>query len=428
MASVRQILHIDMNAFYAACHSANDPRQYAHRPIAVAGNPETRHGVIVTASYEARARGVRTTMTVPQALRICPELILIRPDFSLYRSYSRKVFDIVRRFTPLVEIVSIDECYADVTGSRQFGDSVQIANTIQDTILEELKLPCSIGVADCKFFAKMGSNLKKPLGIIYIGQDNFRRVLWPLPVGEMHGVGEQTAKKLWSMNIRTIGQLAACDANRLRTAFGVRGVFLKAMACGQDERAVSNERKPAKSVGHSVTLPEDVATLEALQRILLNLADQVGRRARKHQAVGRSVAITIRYANRNTITRRTTMPYATDLTEHIYQYAKMLLQSNWQMNRPVRLLGVALCDLAAKDTAKTSIQTELFGADDLKAEFTHMQKLKKLTKVTDTLRNRFGEDIIIRGRMLEPDVSNALRNHRTRGTSLQTDQLFEKEE
>ncbi|WAH37928.1 DNA polymerase IV [Alicyclobacillus dauci] len=428
MTEGRRILHIDMNAFYASCHAAEEPDKYAGRPTAVAGSPETRHGIIVTASYEARAKGVETTMTVMQAKRICPDLLFIQPDFALYRTYARKVFDIVGQFTPLVEVVSIDECYADVTGSRLFGTGIEIAKAIQKTIRDELRLPCSIGVADCKFFAKMGSNLKKPMGISIVDKSNFREILWPMNVSDMHGVGEKTAAKLHSLGIRTIRQLAEGNDRTIERAFGLRGLELKAYANGRDDRPVTAERAPAKSIGHSITLPQDAKSFEALQRVLLNLADQVGRRTRKHGVVGRVLTLTIRYANLETFTRRITLPVHTDLTEHIYQTAQSLLQSNWREGHAIRLVGITLSEFQQKNpTSSMSVQTSLFNAPEEEAKFTLTKRLEKLTAVTDALRNRFGEDIVVRGRMLQPDDSNALRNHRSRGTSLQTDQLYDKE-
>ncbi|GEO27445.1 DNA polymerase IV 1 [Alicyclobacillus acidoterrestris] len=428
MLSTRQILHVDMNAFYASCHAAEEPNKYANRPVAVAGSPETRHGIVVTASYEARRRGVKTTMTVQEALRVCNDLIFIPPDFALYRKYARRVFDIVRRFTPLVEIVSIDECYADVTGSRQFGDGLTIAKTIQDTIRDELQLPCSIGVANSKFFAKMGSNLKKPMGISHISSSNFQTILWPMSVEEIHGVGDKTAAKLQSIGIRTIGQFALASDSLIMHLLGVRGLELKRFVNGEDDRPVSPNPAPAKSIGHSITLPNDVTDMETLRRVLLNLSDQIGRRMRKHQVIGRVLTLTIRYENRETVTRRKLLDYRTDLTEHIYQHAQTLLQSNWQVKRPIRLIGISMSDFSEKDnSSEVALQTDLFQLTKQQAEFEHDAKLEKLTRVTDALRNRFGENILVKGRMLQPDNSNVLRDHRSRGTSLQKDRLFEEE-
>lgn len=428
MEDRRSILHVDMNAFYASCHAADNPDAYRGKPIAVAGSPETRHGIVVTASYEARRRGVRTTMNVAQALKHCPELVLIPPDFNLYRAYAREVFDIVRRFTPLVEIVSIDECYADVTGSRQFGTANEIAILIQSSLRDELELPCSIGVSYTKFFSKMASNFHKPMGITEVHEGNFQDLIWPLDIGEMHGVGEKSAARLRQMGIRTIGALAVTETSRLERALGSRGVELKAYASGIDNRPVVAERPPVKSIGHSITLPSDTASIENMRRTLLNLSDQVGRRLRKQAKFGRVVTLTIRDHRMNTVTRRHTFQSATNLTEDIYREALILLQSNWKSGRPVRLLGVTVSDLV-DDTAASAgaLQKSLFDDGAEVDEFERKARLQRLTQVTDALRNRFGENSVIRGRMLEQDNSNALRDHKTRGTSLQKDRLYEDE-
>lgn len=425
MGGEPQILHIDMNAFYASCHAADDD-SYAGKPIAVAGSQELRHGIIVTASYEARAFGVKTAMTVYEARKLCPNLIFIQPDFTVYRTYAKKVFDIVRRFTPLVEIVSIDECYADVTGSTQFGDSLKIATRIQETIRDELKLPSSIGISKCKFFAKMASDLKKPMGITQIDENNLRTRLWPLPVEEIHGVGKKTAEKLKALDIRTMGDVAHASDELLAWALGTRGRDLKQYVIGHDERAVTPERDRPKSIGHSITLPTDVRTLEPLTRVLLNLSDQVGRRLRKQGLVGRSLVLTIRFSNLETIQRRMTMPAHTDLTEPIYEGATELLTTHWKARRPIRLIGITVSDLSTiEEEVETGVQLGLFDAREQEDEYQHLKRLRRLTETTDHLRDKFGENIVVRATMLQSDKSNALRDHRARGTSLQKDQLYD---
>ncbi len=279
----RQILHMDMNAFYCSCHAAEEPALYSGKSTAVAGSPETRHGVVVTASYEARRRGVRATMTVPEALRADPSLILIPPDFSLYRKYSKAVFEIVGRYTPDIEIYSIDECFADVTHSRLFGSAEEIAAAIQSSIETELHLPCSIGVAPNKFLAKMASDMRKPRGLTVLRREDIAERLWPLPVEAMFGIGASTASQLRARQIHTIGELAQADRDRLAKWFGKRGLELHDHANGRDNSPVSAVVETAKSIGHSITLPADEQQQDALQTVLLNLSDQVGRRLRRHQ-------------------------------------------------------------------------------------------------------------------------------------------------
>ncbi|MCL6626982.1 MAG: DNA polymerase IV [Alicyclobacillus shizuokensis] len=429
----RDILHIDMNAFYCSCHAAADPHRYRGKPTAVAGSPETRHGVVVTASYEARRFGVRATMTVPQAVRVCPSLILIEPDFSLYRAYSREVMRIVREYTPLVEVFSIDECFADVGGSGQFGSPTEIARTIQRRLQRELGLPCSVGIGSNKFLAKMASDRKKPMGITEIRSAHLRDRLWPLSVDEMLGVGRRTAQRLKEMGLATIGDVAASRPHVLERRFGKRGVELWRLSNGIDDRPVIPVRPPNKSIGHSITLPQDATDREEVQTILLNLSDRVGRRLRRHGAVGRAVQVTIRYATRETITRVMTLERPTDVTEDVYAAACTLVRAHWQPFRPIRLLGVSVQQLAYPGEA-TPVQLRLFPeAESAWAPRGFLQsdsvvqstsrRWKRLDRVMDRLRDKYGEDIILRGRMLAAHASGELRNERTRGTSLQKDVL-----
>ncbi|WP_273365110.1 DNA polymerase IV [Alicyclobacillus herbarius] len=423
----RDILHIDMNAFYCSCHAAADPARYRGKPTAVAGSPETRHGVVVTASYEARRLGVRATMTVPEALRACPSLILIQPDFSLYRRYSRKVMDIVREYTPLVEVFSIDECFADVSGSHRLGNAREMAKNIQDRLYQELQLPCSVGIGSNKFLAKMASDRKKPLGITEIRRADIRTELWPLPLSEMFGVGRRTADRLATLGITRIGDLAAANPLRMERLLGKRGVELWQLANGKDDRPVSPTRPPNKSVGHSITMPRDVVQFDEIQTVLLNLADQVGRRLRRHGARARSVQVTIRYSNRQTITRAKTLVHASDVTEDLYTAAVELARVHWERGRPVRLLGISAQQLSYDlNPTSPTVQLSLFSdadgavmADDGKAR----ERWQRLDRVTDRLRDKYGENIILRGRMLTAHASAELRDHDKRGTSLQKDIL-----
>lgn len=481
----RSVLHIDMNAFYCSCHAAAHPGRYRGLPTAVAGSPETRHGVVVTASYEARRRGVRATMTTLQALRACPELTLIAPDFDLYREFSHRVFEVVRNYTPQVEIFSIDECWADVTGSRQFGTAEEIARTIQSRIRDELGLPCSIGVAPNKFLAKMASDLQKPLGLTRLGLADLPERLWPLPVENMFGIGEKTAERLRRLNIHTIGDLAAANPAKLLRYLGSRGPELRALANGEDASEVRAEPEPVKSVGHSITLAVDADAREEIDTVLLNLSDQVGRRVRRHQMTGRTVQVTIRYANRDTVTRSQTLPHFTNLTEEIYSAARTLVAAHRKAGAKIRLLGVTLQNLtstsggrddtgrgagqggAGQEAERGAIRGEgtwrrvdepgrqlelplfddppvfgtngsyaaggggrdergrpsAFASGDDRFDPVRRERLQRLTEVSDRLRDRFGENAVIRGRMLQPHESSQIRDRRSRGTSLQKDNL-----
>ncbi len=268
--SGRVVLHIDMNAFYCSVHESAEPDKYRGKPLAVAGSVELRKGIVVTSSYPARARGVRTGMTVREAQRLCPGLILLKPDFELYRRFSLRFLEIAGDYSPLVEPVSIDECYVDISGSKSFGTPLEIATEIQRRIREELGLPCSIGVAPNKLLAKTASDMKKPNGLTVLRLRDVPAVLWPRPCAELYGIGAKTAAKLERLNIRTLGELAGSDERLLADQFGVTGSWLKRAANGWDESPVVAEREQAKSVGHTVTLPQDVTDPDEVKRVLLN--------------------------------------------------------------------------------------------------------------------------------------------------------------
>ncbi|MEK5163479.1 DNA polymerase IV [Paenibacillus sp. FSL R5-0527] len=415
----RVILHVDMNAFYCSVHEAEEPEKYRNRPTAVAGSVELRKGVIVTCSYTARKRGISTGMTVSQGLKKCPELLVIQPDFHLYRKYSRAFMDIAYEYTPLLQAMSIDECYLDITGSKQFGTPLEIAAQIQQRIKNELDLPCSIGVAPNKLLAKMASDMKKPNGITVLRIRDVPRLLWDKPCNELFGVGRKTAEKLKKMRIYTIGQLAAADENKLIERFGVAGAWMKRAANGIDDSPVNDEREKNKSIGHTTTLPADISRMEDVQRVMLNLADQVARRLRRQQLMAQTVQITIRTPDMKTITRSQSLETVTEQAEEIYREACELYRRHWNEDKPVRLLGITLQNLVPKEEA--ALQLDLF-------DYEQQPKKESLTRVMDMLRDKFGENAVLTAGMLTDDPSALIRDHKIRGTSLQTDFLREQRE
>ncbi|TYP73785.1 DNA polymerase IV [Paenibacillus methanolicus] len=411
----RIIVHVDMNAFYCSVHEAEQPDIYKGKATAVAGSAELRKGVIVTSSYEARMRGVKTGMTVRQGLKLCPDLMLIQPDFDLYRKYSRGFLNIASQYTPLVEASSIDECYLDITGSSTFGEPLEIARAIQRRIREEWQLPCSIGVAPNKLLAKMASDMKKPNGFTVLRIRDVPNLLWDKPCDTLFGIGRKTADKLRKLNIRTIGQLAAADEGLLAKQFGVVGIWMKAAAHGIDHAPVNEQREPNKSIGHTTTMPRDVTKREEAHRILLNLTDQTGRRMRRQKLMAKVVQITMRNPDMSTITRSATLPNPTDATPDLYKEATKLFDQHWREGAPLRLLGVTLQNLSPRD--ESAIQLDLFSYEE-------QPKKEALTKAMDMLRDKFGEDAVLTAGMLGDDPSALIRNKRIRGTSLQTDELL----
>ncbi|MWC28926.1 DNA polymerase IV [Paenibacillus sp. MMS18-CY102] len=412
-AKGRVILHLDMNAFYCSVHEAEDPHQYAGQPTAVAGSVELRKGIIVTCSYAARSKGVRTGMTVKQAMRLCPELMLIRPDFELYRQYSRGFMTIANQYTPLVEATSIDECYLDITGSKQFGSPLDIAQEIQRRIRTEWSLPCSIGVAPNKLLAKMASDMHKPNGLTILRIRDVPSLLWDKPCDTLFGIGRKTAEKLRKLNIMTIGQLAATEETLLVRQFGVYGHWMKAAAHGLDDSPVKEGRERNKSIGHTTTLPADLTKREDAHRVLLNLADQTGRRLRRQQMMAKVVQVTIRRPDMSTIQRSATLDVPTETADIFYREACRLFDANWMEPEPVRLLGVTLQQLSRK--VDTAVQLDLFNYEE-------QPRKEALTRAMDALRDKFGESAVLTAGMLGDDPSALIRNKRIRGTSLQTDE------
>jgi len=412
----RIILHIDMNAFYCSVHAAENPEQYKGKPTAVAGSVELRKGIVVTSSYEARAKGVRTGMTVRQALSACPDLLVISPDFDLYRRYSKGFMRIAGNYTPLVEAVSIDECFLDITGSSQFGSAMEIAETIARRVKEELSLPCSIGIAPNKLLAKMASDMRKPDAITILRRRDMPKLLWDKSCQTLYGIGSRTADKLLRLNIRTIGELAAAEENMLMDRFGVYGSWMKRAANGYDDSPVEPLHEAPKSIGHTTTLPADLTERDQYRRVLLNLADQTTRRLRHQRMVCSTIQITIRNPDMRTITRSMTLAVPTEASDGVYAAACKLMDAHWQEGNPVRLLGITLQTLTPKK--ETPLQLDLFTYE---AE----PKKERLITAMDSLRDKFGESAVLTAGMLGDDPSSLIRNKKLRGTSLQKDFLRE---
>lgn len=410
----RVVLHIDMNAFYCSVHEAVEPEKYKGKPSAVAGSVELRKGIVVTSSYAARAKGVRTGMQVRQALKLCPDLELIRPNFELYRQFSKRFMKIAYSYSPLVETMSIDECFVDITGSKQFGTPLEIASTIQSRIRDELGLPCSVGVAPNKLLAKMASDMKKPNGLTVLRLRDVPSMLWGKPCSHLYGIGGRTGDKLAKLNIQTIGELAKADEALLKREFGVVGAWMKQAASGVDHSPVQAEHEPSKSIGHTTTLPQDVKETADAQRVFLNLADQVARRLRRQGLVASTVQITIRNPEMKTITRSLTLEVPSENMDDFYRTACSLYERNWTKGKPVRLLGITLQNLQPKDEA--AIQLDLL-------TFEQQPKKEQLNKAMDRIRDKYGEDAILSAGMLGDDPSALIRNHKLRGTSLQMDHL-----
>lgn len=383
----RRILHVDMDEFYAAVEKLDDP-SLCGKPLLVGGAPDSR-GVVSTASYEARRFGCHSAMPMVTALRLCPHAIVLPVRGRRYAEVSERIFELLGRFTPLVEPLSIDEAFLDVTGcDRLFGGPERIARRVKRAIREETSLTASVGAAPNKFLAKLASDLDKPDGLAVIDASSVRQVLWPLPVSKLWGVGPAGARQFEQLSVRTIGELAQMDVERLVRAFGQTGEHFHRLANGRDDRPVTPDHE-AKSISQERTFAVDVCDVGELRRVLLGQVEQVGRRLRRHGLRGRTVTVKLRTGDFTTRTRSASLAQATDVTKEIWDTAERLLEA-WSRRSPspLRLLGVSVSQLRGRGGQ----QLALF-EDPLRA------RRRRLDRALDGIVERFGAEAIGRGRL-----------------------------
>lgn len=388
------ILHVDMDAFYASVEEREQP-ELAGKPLIVGGTPEGR-GVVVAANYAVRKYGVHSAMPTSKALRLCPEAIVIPPRLGYYAEISEQIRAIFDRFTPLVEPLSLDEAFLDVSGSEPlFGSSVAIGRQIKQTIHEQLRLTASVGVAPNKFLAKIASDLKKPDGFVVVEEGHVQEFLDPLPVGRLWGVGRVASQAFERLGIKTIGDVRRMPVAVLHQHFGQTGEHLSQLARGIDQRRVVPDRD-ARSISHETTFAADIDDLEALRAWVAELAEQVAWRLRRHRLRGRTVQIKVRYADFHTITRAETLPQPTNVTEEIWQTAARLLAERLPQRRLlIRLLGVGVSNFENPE----QVQGVLF--DDPSRE-----RQTRLDEAADKLKERFGADALRRGSVLLHDAKH----------------------
>lgn len=383
----RIIFHIDMNSFYASVEAALNPHLIG-KPLAIAGNVEERRGIIVTCSYEARAKGVRATMPVWQAKRLCPNLIVQPPRFAEYRNASSAIFSLLKTYTPLVEQTSIDEGYLDFTDIKLQASLVKLAKEIQERLKNELKLPCSIGIAPNKFLAKMASDMQKPLGITILRKREMHEKLWPLDIGEMHGVGKKTKEKMNQIGIQIIGDLAGYDFYEIKLKLGNNGVKLHEYANGKDSREVDPYAwSEYKSIGSSRTLPKDTTNEHQIRNVIKSLSTSVSEKLGKEYVLSQNIQLTIRDENRKTITRSRKLENPIQSTNDIIEAATFLFAAHWN-GKPIRLLGVTAMDLLEREDVVK--QLDLF-------HYEEEAKDEQLIDAVEHLRDKFGKDIIRKG-------------------------------
>ena len=394
----RVILHCDMNNFYASVELLERP-DLKNLPVAVCGDPNGRHGIILAKNHLAKAAGVVTAETVWQAKKKCPGLQFVRPHHDKYRDFSRRINEIYQQYTDMVEPFSIDESWLDVTASqRLFGCGKEIADAIRTRIKTELGVTLSVGVSYNKIFAKMGSEYKKPDATTEITRENYKALLWNKPVGEMFFVGWATAEKLSTLGISTIGDLAQANPTVLKSLLGKQGPLLHDYANGLDESPVAlyNQREKIKSVGNGITFRRNLTGLNDILTAVTSLSDTVASRLRKYQMKAWGVKVDIKDPGFKTISRQKQLPAATQLTSEICAASMEIIQRSWRLSDPIRLLTITAINLADETEAE---QLSLFDTDA-----DSRQKKESMERTMDDIRKKFGDNAVIFGSILDNDL------------------------
>ena len=399
--SNRVILHSDINSCYASIEHLHHP-ELSGKTLAVGGDPEKRHGIVLTADYMAKKRGVKTGMALWQAKQVCPEITFISPRMDLYLRFSRMAHEICGEYTDLQEPYGIDESWLDVTNSCSLkGDGYQIAQEISNRMKKELGITVSVGVSFNKIFAKLGSDYKKPDAITTMYESEFRMKAWELPVSDLLYVGRSTNKKLESLGIRTIGGLAQMDEKILQSRLGKMGAVLWAFANGYDDSPVKRENTsaPIKSIGNSTTTPKELETDEDVKIMLYILSESVAARLRENGFRCRTVEISIRDNELYSFTRQCKLDNASNITGEIASMAYRLFKANYRWDKPIRSVGVRGADLVNDNYME---QLDLF------CDFQMREKQMKMDVAVDDIRRRFGFYSIQRGLMYRDRALSAV--------------------
>jgi len=386
MKRPRQILHVDMDAFFVSVEELANP-SLVGKPVVVGGDPDGR-GVVAAASYEARKYGIHSAMPLRAAKRLCPHAIFLHSDLQDYARWSRRVYRIFERYTPDVQAVSIDEAYLDLTGTeRLHGPGIAAAERVKLEIKEKTKLNASAGLATNKLVAKVASELAKPNGLCAVLPGFEASFLAPLAIGRLPGVGETTKERLVALGVRRIGQLAHIDKDLLVRTFGKMGLWLHQKSNGVDAGPVEARSLP-KSVSRETTYSEDTADLEKMDRTLFRLVERVARELRAEGLQARCITLKLRYSDFSTVTRSVTLEEGTDLDAVIYEHVRELLAKAYTRRARVRLLGVG-----ASHFTSSAWQQRFVGDLDLVGDL-DVGKLKSLYRAIDKVRDKFGFDAL----------------------------------
>ncbi len=397
----RIILHSDMNNCYASIELLHHP-ELRGKPLAVGGDPEARHGIVLAKDQLAKKAGVRTGMALWQARQVCPEIQFIEPHMDLYLRFSRLAHEIYEDYTDLQEPFGVDESWIDVTDSCSLkGDGMKVAQEISSRIKFELGITVSIGVSWNKIFAKLGSDYKKPDAITQISRENYQQIVWPLPVEDLLYVGRATKRKLNLYGIHTIGDLAATDPKYLHSWLGKMGYVLSVFAKGDDQTPVSKEgtSAPIKSIGNSTTTPRDLVNNEDVAVIVYLLAESVSARLRENHFKGDVVEISVRDNELYSFTRQRKLSMATNITNEIALAAMQLFRENYHWRKPIRSVGVRVSSLVMENCP---VQMDLFISEERR------EKQHRMDVAVDDIRRRFGFYSVQRGMMYRDRVLASL--------------------
>lgn len=395
----RLIFHVDVNSAFLSWEAARRVSQgeddIRKIPSAIGGDREKRTGVILAKSIPAKKYGIKTGEPVAMALRKCPDIFLTRPDFRLYEQSSKAFMDIVRSYAPVVEKYSIDECFADFSGTQNvYPDPIALAHTIKDRIRDELSFTVNVGIGDCKLLAKMASDFEKPDKVHTLFLSEIQVKMWPLPVRELFTVGASTAEKLEKARIRTIGDLANTDLSRVQKLIGMKlGQQIHDYANGIDPSPVLAAPEEAKGYSISTTLEEDVVTAEQAHAVLLALSDSVTARMRADGVKAYCVAVSIRSIDFKTRSHQKKLADPTDISREVYQLSKQLFSELWDGHTPLRLLGVSLTDITHEDSAQLSLFS-----DEAR------ERARRLDKATDAINGKYGAATIVRGSSVQSNL------------------------
>jgi DNA polymerase-4 len=389
----RVILHSDLNNFYASIECLYNP-ELKNKPVAVCGDPELRHGIVLAKNYIAKLYGVKTGDVIWEARQKCPDIVIVKANFPLYLKFSQRARQIYERYTDQIESFGIDECWLDVTGSQKLmGSGLKIAQDIGQSIKDELGVTVSIGVSWNKIYAKLGSDMKKPDAITVITRENYKQKVFPLSADNLLYVGRATKAKLSKLNINTIGDIANADVNILKNHLGKWGEYLWVFANGLDNSPVMPNSPTVKSVGNSATTVRDLISIEDIKMVVTVLAESVARRLREQNLKGQCVHLGLQDVDMVYWSKQMTIKEPTFLSSDIIK-AAMRVFENYAFDKPVRNVSLTVSSLCCADYSQ---QLDFFGTKE------RLQKAEKLEKTVDEIRRRFGYFAVSRAAALKPD-------------------------